>query len=65
MFVPVIAAPEPEPPGNAPLTPSKPRGRQSEGASIEVEIAGVVVRVGRDADPAPIAAVIGALRAGS
>ncbi len=35
------------------------------GAAIELEIDGVVVRVGRDADAGAIAAVIGALRGGS
>ena len=66
VFVPVIVAPEPEPPGNEPATPSKPRRRRrSEGASIELEIDGVVVRVGRDADAGAIAAVIGALKAGA
>ena len=66
VFVPVIVAPEPEPPGNEPATLSKPRRRRwNQGASIEVEIDGVVVRVGRDADAGAIAAVIGALKAGS
>ena len=67
LFVPVIMAPEPEPPGNEPSTHSKPRRRRrrSEGAGIELEIDGVVVRVGRDADAGAIAAVIGALKAGS
>ena len=64
-FVPVIVAPEPEPLGNEPATPSKPRRRRHQGASIEVEIDGVVVRVGRDADARAIAAVISALKAGS
>ena len=71
LFVPVIVAPEPvapEPvaPRNEPPTPSKPRRRRrNEGASIELEIDGVVVRVGRDADAGAIAAVIGALKAGA
>lgn len=66
LFVPVIVAPEPEPPCNELPTPSKPRRRRrNEGASIELEIGGVVVRVGRGADAGAIAAVIGALKAGS
>ena len=67
LFVPVLVASEPEPPGHEPLTPAKPRRRRhrSERAGIELEIDGVVVRVGRDADAGVIAAVIGALRAGS
>ena len=68
LFVPVIVAPEPEaPPRDEAPTGPKPRRRRkrTEEASIEVEIAGVVVRVGRDADAGAIAAVIGALRAGS
>ncbi len=67
-FVPIIAALEPEAlPGDEPSTGPKlrRRRRRSEGASIEVEIDGVVVRVGRDADAGAIAAVIGALKAGA
>ena len=66
LFVPVIVTPEPEPPpSDERSTRPKPRKRrrQSEGASIELEIDGVVVRVGRDADAGVIAAVIGALKA--
>ena len=68
LFVPVIVVSEPEaPPHDEAPTGPKPRRRRhrSEGASIEVEIDGVVVRVGRDADAGAIAAVIGALKAGS
>ena len=68
LFVPAIMAPEPEaPPKHEPSTGSKPRRcrRRSEGASIELEIDGVMVRVGRDADAGAIAAVIGALRVGT
>ena len=68
LFVPVIVASEPDAPlrDEAPTGP-KPhrRRRRSEGASIEVEIDGVVVRLGRDADAGVIAAVISALKAGS
>ena len=66
--MPVIVASEPDAPlrDEAPTGP-KPhrRRRRSEGASIEVEIDGVVVRLGRDADAGVIAAVISALKAGS
>ena len=68
LFVPVIVASEPAaPPRDEAPTGPKPRRRRKrgEGASIEVEIDGVVVRVGRDADAGVIAAVIGALKAGS
>lgn len=68
LFVPVIVASEPEAllRDEAPTGP-KPRRRRRRGeeASIEVEIDGVVVRVGRHADAGVIAAVIGALKAGS
>ena len=67
-FIPVIVASEPDAPlrDEAPTGP-KPRRRRRRGeeASIEVEIDGVVVRVGRHADARVIAAVIGALKAGS
>ena len=67
LFVPVIVASEPGalPRDETPTGPKPRRRRRTEGASIEVEIAGVVVRVGRDADAGAIAAVIGALRAGT
>ena len=68
LFVPVVMSPEPEV-ASRPATPSatKPcKGRRrSEGASIELKIDGVVVRVGRDADAGAIAAVISALKAGT
>lgn len=68
LFVPVVVSTEPEVAPNpaASMPPkSRKRRRRSEGASIELEIDGVVVRVGRDADAGAIAAVIGALRAGT
>lgn len=68
MFVPVIVATGPKAlPGDEPSTGAKPRRRRrrSEDASIELEIDGVMVRVGRDADAGAIAAVIGALKAAS
>ena len=73
LFVPVIVAPKPEPPNAELPTPSKlsklskprKRRRRIEAAAIKVEIDGVMVQVGRDADAGAIAAVIGALKAGS
>ncbi len=68
LFVPVIVSPEPEPPskgGPSPGSGSRGRRRRTGAASIELEVGGVVVRVGRDADPGAIAAVIGALKASS
>lgn len=63
MFVPAVV-------GDAPLEQSKlAKGRQRLGAvvqaSIELEIDGVVVRVGEGAQAATVAAVIRALRTGS
>ena len=68
LFVPVIVSLEPEAPAlSEPSTAPKPRRRRrrTEGVGIEFEVSGVVVRVGRDADAGAIAAVIGALKAGS
>ena len=61
-FVPaVIEAPPAEP---TPAAPPRPRRSRRRGAAgIELEIGGVVVRVGADASPEAIAAVIGALKA--
>jgi transposase len=62
-FVPaVVEAPAPEPPSNAPPRPPRAR-RRGPIAAIELEVAGVVVRVGAGAGEAQIAAVIRALRA--
>jgi len=63
LFVPaVIEAPSPKP-----WSPVSPRphdaGRQGTAAGIELEIAGVVVRVGPEASEATITAVIRALKA--
>ncbi len=59
-FVPaVIEAPAQRP------TPKRRARRRSSGSGIELEIGGVVVRVGSDASPKAIAAVIRALKAGS
>jgi transposase len=68
LFVPVIMSPEPEPPsksGPSAGSGSRGRRRRTGAASIEFEVGGVVVRVGRDADAGAIAAVIGALKAAS
>jgi hypothetical protein len=64
-FVPaVVDPPPPEPP---PAT--RPRlgrsRRRGPPAAIELEVAGVVVRVGQDASEGQIAAVIRALKAGA
>jgi transposase len=63
MFVPaVVEAPRPEAP---PSSASQRRGRRrSKSDRIELEIGGVAVRVGRDARPRAIEAVIRALKAG-
>jgi transposase len=64
-FVPaVIEAPAPE----RPRKRMKPRGRGDGGDAvgvIEVEIAGVTVRVGRDAEAKTVAAVLRALKGGA
>ena len=66
LFVPAIVAPPVTKAAAAPERPTKPaRRRRSAPAGIELEVDGVVVRVGRDAGAAAIAAVIGALKAGA
>ena len=68
LVVPVVVSPEPEvAPNPAASMPPKPRKRRRRGerASIELEIDGVVVRVGRDTDANAIPAVVGALKADS
>lgn len=57
MFVPAVV--------DSPAAPAKQRRRRSGAAAIELEIGGVVVRVGRDARAATVAAVIQALKARS
>ena len=65
MFVPAVVEPtEPEPPMR-PVSPRRPRRRRSRSDGIELEIAGVEVRVGADAKPRTIEAVIRALKASS
>ena len=64
MFVPaVMETMQPEPPAGA-IPPRRAR-RRSKAAGIELEIAGVEVRVGADAKPRAIEAVIRALKAHS
>jgi transposase len=61
-FVPAVVEP---PPPELPTTSPRPRGvrRRRPAAGIELEVAGVVVRVGQGASEAQIAAVIRALKA--
>ena len=65
LFVPAIMAPAVEPPRGNDREMQRVRRRRSPAASIELEVGGVVVRVGPDAGAEAIAAVIGALKAGS
>jgi transposase len=64
LFVPALVEPAPVP---TPPPPSRPRRsrRQDPAAAIELEIAGVVVRIGAEASAAAITAVIRALKAAS
>lgn len=62
MFVPAVI----EMPAEEPAREPRPRSRRrSSSSGIELEIDGVAVRVGPDASPKAIAAVIRALKAGS
>jgi transposase len=64
MFVPaVVETAQPE--GAAVVTPPRRTRRRSAANGIELEIGGVAVRVGADANPQAIAAVIRALKASS
>jgi transposase len=64
LFVPAVVAALPEPSvGPRSVKTRRPRRPASNG--IELEIGGVAVRVGSDASPKAIAAVIRALKAGS
>lgn len=67
LFVPAVLEPiKPAPMEAAPLEGKpKRRARRRAAAGIELEIGGVAVRVGADASPKAIAAVIRALKAGS
>jgi hypothetical protein len=63
MFVPAVVEPtQPEPPTRT-VAPRRVRRRRSRSNGIELEIAGVEVRVGADAKPRIIEAVIRALKA--
>lgn len=66
-FVPAVVASEsaaaPERP--APTSRSKRRTQQRRAAAIEIDVAGVRVTIENGASPATIAAVLGALKAGS
>lgn len=66
-FVPAVVTPEPvlaaEPPA---ASPRRKRGiRHRRAAAIEIDVAGVKVTIENGASPATIAAVLGALKAGS
>ena len=64
MFVPaVVETTEPEPP--ATIKAPRRKRRRSKADGIELEIAGVAVRVGADAKPRTIEAVIRVLKANS
>jgi transposase len=67
MFVPAVVQPsQPEPPIRIrTVSPRRARRRRSRSDGIELEIAGVEVRVGPDAKPRTIEAVIQALKATS
>lgn len=68
-FVPAVVAPEAAPASErpAPARPSRPkrRARRCRVAAIEIDVAGVKVTIENGASPATIAAVPGALKAGS
>ena len=66
-FVPAVVTPEPAfaPKRPAPMSRSKRRTRQRRAAAIEIDVAGVRVTIENGASPATIAAVLGALKAGS
>lgn len=66
-FVPAVVAPEPAPASEPSGPPSRPRrrGRKRRAAAIGIEVAGARVTIENGASPATIAAVLGALKAGS
>lgn len=66
-FVPAVVTSEIAPASEPSATCSRPkrRGRQRRAAAIEVDVGGVRVTIENGASPATIAAVIGALKAGS
>jgi transposase len=66
-FVPAMVEPVAQPAGADPAPVLRPRARRSAGGAgtIEVEIDGVTVRVGRGADARTVTAVLRALKASS
>ncbi len=64
LFVPAVVEPSPGPPLHPASQPQRAR-RRGPGAGIEVAMDGIVVRIGAEASPQAIAAVIRALRAAS
>lgn len=64
-FVPAVVAPEPVVVVAPPVARAKRRVRQRRGAAIEIDVAGVKVTIENGASPTTIAAVLGALKAGS
>lgn len=66
-FVPVVIAPGPPVSSEPSPSPSEPkrRGRPPRVASIKIDVAGLKVSIENGASPATIAAVLGALKAGS
>jgi transposase len=64
IFVPAVVEAAPSEP-TAVVTPPRRARRRSKLSGIELEIGGVEIRVGADAPPRTIAAVIRALKAGS
>ena len=63
MFVPAVIAPAVSEPAPAPAARPRRSRRAGDATGIELEIAGVAVRIGADASEAAIAAVIRALKA--
>ena len=63
LFVPAVVEPSPGPPLPPARQPRRAR-RRGPGAGIEVEMDGIVVRIGSGASPQAIAAVIRALKVG-
>jgi hypothetical protein len=63
MFVPAVVEPAQPEPATTTHSPRRARRRRSRSDGIELEIAGVEVRVGADAKPRTIEAVIRALKA--
>lgn len=66
-FVPAVMAPEPAPISERTAQSSRPkrRARSRRAAAIEIDVAGVRVTIENRALPVTIAAVLGALKAGS